>query len=396
MNLGFHYHTPALKSNSGRIFTAGYLGVFIDSLAEEFESITCFMHEPLPSEISKMDYEIKGENVKLYSIGPHYSLPKRLLENSRIIKQLKDEFKNLDILLIRAPTPLIKPIYLNAAHYNLPIALLLVGDYVASAKESKTFFLKKWLIQCFSYFNDKQQKRIARIAFVFVNSRLLYEEYRKRAKGIIEIRTTTLSIDDFSNRLDTCTGNEIQLLYTGRIDLAKGLMEMVKALLILNKKEMKFTLNIVGWEEKASEPIKNALLMKVKRANQESQLIFHKKKTLGEELNKMYRMADIYLIASKGSEGFPRTIWEAMANGLPVIASEIGSIPYFLSNRQNALFIKPKNVMDIVNKVKEVVKNDALRKKLILNGYKIAKSNTLEIQAKNIKVNIGKYLSNEN
>ncbi len=42
------------------------------------------------------------------------------------------------------------------------------------------------------------------------------------------------------------------------------------------------------------------------------------------------KKADIYVIASRSSEGFPRTIWEAMAHCLPVVATKVGSIPAFI------------------------------------------------------------------
>lgn len=395
MNLGFHYHTPAYVGANGKIFTAGYLGVFLDSLAIEFDTLTCFLHDPLTSEMNKMDYEIKALNVKLVSIGPHYNLVKRLLVNPSKIKESRESFYSIDVMLLRVPTPFVHPIYKNTLKFEVPVVLLIVGDYIQSAKELKSGLVKKWLIQAFSYFNAKQQRKIARKALVFVNSRLLFEQYKMSAKKVIEVRTTTLSLIDFYDRLDTCNGNKIQLLYTGRIDLAKGLMEMLDALTILNEREPRYFLNIVGWEERADEPIKNEILEKARTVSQENHVIFHGKKTIGEELNKMYRMADIYLIASKGSEGFPRTIWEAMANGLPVIASRIGSIPYFLSDGKNALFIEPGNVMDIARNVKNLVHNENLRKKLIKNGFKLARANTLGVQARKMKVCIEKYHSNE-
>lgn len=61
-------------------------------------------------------------------------------------------------------------------------------------------------------------------------------------------------------------------------------------------------------------------------------------------LNKMYRKAEINAIPSN-HEGFVKTIWEAMANSLPVLATSEGGIPDYLTNYDNAIFVEPKNIM---------------------------------------------------
>ena len=82
-------------------------------------------------------------------------------------------------------------------------------------------------------------------------------------------------------------------------------------------------------------------------------IYFHGYQPLGDKLFSFYKKSDIYIIASKGYEGFPRTIWEAMAHSLPVIATKIGSIPAFLSNEKDSLLINPQSVNELFNAIEK-------------------------------------------
>jgi glycosyltransferase involved in cell wall biosynthesis len=221
---------------------------------------------------------------------------------------------------------------------------------------------------------------------ILVNSPALFQKYEPIALRTSQIKTTTLSGKDFYERFDTCQGGILKLLFTGRIDLAKGLVELVSALAELNKTEKKYTLDIVGWEAQKEQPVQKQLLDLAKKTGQETQVTFHGKMSVGEELNRMYRQSDIYVIPSY-HEGFPRTIWESMANSCPVIASKVGSIPYFLKDGE-AILIEPKNIDQIVEAVRNVVSNTSLRQNLIKKGYEMAKTNTLEFQTKELLLKI--------
>ena len=80
MKLGFYYHVPALQKTDG-IYTPGFQGRFIDSLAAHCESVTCFLHSPWVNETEMMDYRLGSSNVTLVDIGPHGSVPRRLLRS---------------------------------------------------------------------------------------------------------------------------------------------------------------------------------------------------------------------------------------------------------------------------------------------------------------------------
>jgi glycosyltransferase involved in cell wall biosynthesis len=97
----------------------------------------------------------------------------------------------------------------------------------------------------------------------------------------------------------------------------------------------------------------------------------------------MYRMADIYILPSY-YEGFPRTLWEAMANSVPVICTSVGSIPLELDNYIDALIIEPRNINEIKISIENLLVDSVLRKTLIKNGIIKASQNTLEIQSKKL------------
>jgi maltose O-acetyltransferase len=67
-----------------------------------------------------------------------------------------------------------------------------------------------------------------------------------------------------------------------------------------------------------------------------------------------------------------------MCNGLPVIATNTGGIPFTIRDRQNGLLIPPKDSNAIKNAVKLLINDNSFRKKIISNGYICAENNTLE------------------
>ena len=61
-----------------------------------------------------------------------------------------------------------------------------------------------------------------------------------------------------------------------------------------------------------------------------------------------------------------------MANSTLVIASNVGSISYEITNLENSIIIKPLSVIDIEESILLVIQNFELRTKIIANGYKLA------------------------
>ena len=374
MKLGFYYHIPAIEKD-GKILMPGYLGRFLDALAEYCQELVLFQHLPNPGENVHFDYAIQSKNVSLVSLPARGSVPHRMLYARKFTKILKEHLSSLDAILFRGPTPLLPA--MAKASKTIPTIFLIVGDYLAGISSLPQPSWRKELIRLWSWYNQQRQISAAKHSLVFVNSQALYQKFIGKIKHLEQTRTTTLSQDDFYKREDTCQNYPIHLLYTGRMDPAKGLLDMVQALAILVEDGEDLVLDLVGWPEVGSDILSQIEQTAAQNGVADS-VFYHGYKAVGPELFAYYKKADLYLIASQASEGFPRTIWEAMAHSLPVVATRVGSIPDFVKGA--AGLVPPKDPDELARGIKRLIEDKGLRKRYIRKGFTLASQNTLEVQ----------------
>lgn len=81
-----------------------------------------------------------------------------------------------------------------------------------------------------------------------------------------------------------------------------------------------------------------------------------------EMKEKIYPYADIFLIPSHG-EGFPNSMLEAMASGLPVVGSYAGAIPEVISPPKNGFLIDAYDFERLALHIKDLAQNESLRQK---------------------------------
>ena len=76
------------------------------------------------------------------------------------------------------------------------------------------------------------------------------------------------------------------------------------------------------------------------------------------------------LLLTSDWEGFPLTIWEAMAAGIPIISTDVGGIKEILEKEKCGL-IYPKGDSDrAIRSIIELMDNNSYRMKLGENGKK--------------------------
>lgn len=94
----------------------------------------------------------------------------------------------------------------------------------------------------------------------------------------------------------------------------------------------------------------------------------------GHEKEELLENASIFFLPSY-AEGMPMSILEAMGYGLPVVSTNVGSIPQLVTDEENGFLCRPGNIDDMANVIIKLLKDPELRKKMGQNGMSIAKTN---------------------
>jgi glycosyltransferase involved in cell wall biosynthesis len=378
MILGYHYHVP-VKIVNGKIFIHSYIGVFVIALAKHVDELILFLHEEPDPQASGYDQLLDNSKIRLCNLGLKTPAWDRFLFTDKYIWLMEIEAVNCDALLLRAPSPLAPAIFKHF-HNRINTFFLLVGDYAEGMHLIKNQpFIRRQAIKLLLKRNDSQLRKQLSKANTFVNSIALIEKYKSIALNLKHIITSSINESDFYEREDTCRGDIINVLYTGRMDLAKGLVELIIATEIIHKQGINIHTHLVAWEDDPSKPIEEKLKKLCTEMGIKNLIHFHGKKNVGEELNNMYRESDIYAIPSY-FEGFPRTIWEALANSVPVVSTPVGGIPFILEDKKNVVFTDIRNSTDLSEKIKLLIFDEGLRKGLIYNGFIRAKEATQNVQ----------------
>jgi glycosyltransferase involved in cell wall biosynthesis len=106
-----------------------------------------------------------------------------------------------------------------------------------------------------------------------------------------------------------------------------------------------------------------------------------------------YRDSDIFVFPSSG-EGFPRVIYEAMSQGLPIVVSGIRSIKSVLDDKKHVLFTAVDSSSALADGIEIMAKDREMRRQVIKNSYKFVKGKfSKTAPEEQFKMLINKYIN---
>jgi len=173
----------------------------------------------------------------------------------------------------------------------------------------------------------------------------------------------------------------IKILIVARLTKEKRVDFFLKLIHDLKRKfgnEKKIISYIAGSGRK-NENLMHDLVQMSKNFSLEDEMIF-----LGDvnDMPKLYNNSDILVLTSE-HEGLPNCILEAMASGLPVIANNVGGVSELIINNVTGFLIEPFDKNDFLNKLKLLINDKKLRKRMGASGrIRVKKHFSIE---KNIK-----------
>lgn len=172
--------------------------------------------------------------------------------------------------------------------------------------------------------------------------------------------------------------NVVKLLYVGALRHEKGINYLIQCVQCLIHDGFKVKLYICG-----DGPERDTYQNFVKYGGLDKFIDFLGNVPWGERLFKIYINCDIFILPSL-SEGVPRVLLEAMANGLPIVASRVGGISDIIKNMRNGILVPPSSPYALKDAVKILINDFNLRKTIIENGYKYVMKHTAEKQIEGI------------
>jgi glycosyltransferase involved in cell wall biosynthesis len=73
-------------------------------------------------------------------------------------------------------------------------------------------------------------------------------------------------------------------------------------------------------------------------------------------------------VVSSVAEGVPTTAGEAMACGLPVVATDVGSVAEVVKNRETGFVVTPRSAPELANAIRQLLQHEELRTRMGFAG----------------------------
>ena len=210
----------------------------------------------------------------------------------------------------------------------------------------------------------------------------LERDYGIGAERVIVCRYKVAEIfkpDVSTNLKETLNPHGPLVLFVGRISPQKGLHYLIMSAPEVIKKipDVKFVIRSYAAEEKYREYL--AELINSYNLKDYFKIILES--SAYEEIPKYMKAADVFVLPSV-SEGLGVVLLEAMACGVPIVASKVGGAPDLISDEHNGLLFKSGDVKGLSEALIKILSDKALAKRFSEEGlvtiHDIIKNNEFE------------------
>lgn len=157
----------------------------------------------------------------------------------------------------------------------------------------------------------------------------------------------------------------------GTMVVGKGFTILIKALEVLARRKVAFTLVLIG-----DGPMLSDLKRQASLSLPEDKVLF-----TGAIPNATawYPAFDILCMPSIHQEGMPNVLMEGSASGLPVIASQVGGVPDLVEHGITGFLLQPNQVDSLADQLEKLLVNPELRQRMGKAGMeKMAREYSVE------------------
>ncbi len=156
------------------------------------------------------------------------------------------------------------------------------------------------------------------------------------------------------------------ILFVGRFDERKGLPELLQACAVLARESLPFRLILVGdgrLRPQVERLARGALHGRV-----------HFEGRVGHErLPRFYASADLFCSPARDGESFGMVLLEAMASGVPIVATDLAGYRSVLTPDAEGIMVSPHDPVSLAEALRRLLTDPALRARLGARGMETAR-----------------------
>lgn len=231
--------------------------------------------------------------------------------------------------------------------YGIPYVVSLRGSDVPGYSERFTLIYK--LI-------TPLIKKIWREAqFVVANSEGLKElALQSKPQHSVEVIYNGINTQEFRPMPELQKNERFEIICVSRVTPRKGIRFLVQAMKVLTEKMSQAHLTVIG-EGNELDSLKNlARALDIEKNVSFLGLVAH------EKLAEQYAAADVFVLPSL-NEGMSNTMLEALASGLPIVATDTGGTKELVTEGENGFVVKMKDYVDLAEKIEKIAQNKDLQ-----------------------------------
>lgn len=373
--LGIIAEVPTYR-HAGQLYMSAHIGRIFDELAARYRrTVLCLPIKDGPPPPAA-DHALQVSDPELVLQPFHASMREVLPQWRAMARAYAKTCRRSDVIFVRSLLTWGSALYAAVWRYRRPICHWLVGDPVRLLLSHRR---DNWWQDALGLAYCWQAQEVMRLGRYLVNGVFVCNgddlARRHPSPRTHAIVSTTLRHDEIHPREDTCTGPIARVLTVSFLRPEKGIEYLVEAFGLLPA-AAPAELHLVGSSDRY-EAYRTRLEARIAALGLQARVHFHGHVPLGAPLFAELQKADIFVLPTL-SEGTPRVLVEARAQGLPVIASNVGGIPTSVRHEYDGLLVPPRDPAALATAIQRLLSDGELRRRLIRNGLNTARSLTLD------------------
>lgn len=367
-----------IARRDGKWFIHHSFGTIVQRLAPRVSRIE--YRGPMLSEASsgKADCELTHANISVQTWDDWRNTLHAMKRPHRLLMHYWRLSRSCDAIFIRGTYPLIWTLHWMARLRGQRVVHWIAANSVEIMKAERRGYgrLIERLGLLFAYFERWMTRLARRVSngYIVTSGVELGEVFRSKRTIACESSSTT-SRDDFLVRDDTCTGDEVRIIFLGFIRAEKGIEYLIRALpLVESDRPVRLAL-VGGWDQFPAEH--DRLMGLISELGLEDRVRWEGYVKYGPALFDQIDRSDMLVLPSL-SEGTPHVLIEARSRSVPIVASSVGGIPGGISDGEDGLLTPPRDSEAIAAAISRIINDADLRRTLIRQGRERVSKMTIE------------------